>query len=274
MRDLPLLITPPGGVVSRAQLIAIGVDDASVRRLIRTGELHRLRPGWFASPWADPQVVEAVRAGGVLTCLAALRRHGLWVPEDRRRLHVRAAHRGSRIPDACRLHGPIPPPTSAVDDLLCALRHAVLCLDAEGLVVLCDSALNTRLATGEELATALSAAPSRIRSLLDRCDPAAQSGTETMVRLRLRSQNIAVTVQPLIDGVGFVDLLVGERLVIECDSLAHHTGLDGYENDRARDRTLIALGYLPMRLSYRQIVHEWPTCNRAILDVVRRGDHH
>ncbi|MGJ0120195.1 type IV toxin-antitoxin system AbiEi family antitoxin domain-containing protein [Williamsia sp. MIQD14] len=273
MSELEQAIHASRGVVSRRQLADLAVGDPEIRRLVRHGTLRRLRPGWFAAHHADPMVVEAVSAGGVLTCVSALRRHGLWVPEHASKLHLRSAHRRARLASGCRVYGTIPPPTSAVDDLLCSLAYSARCLDAEGLVVVCDSALNSRRATIEEITTALRPAPTRTRALVDRCDGAAQSGTETMVRLRLRSRNIGAAPQAHIAGVGFVDLLVGDRLVIECDSREHHTGTERYENDRARDRTLIELGYLPLRLSYRQIVHDWPATQAAILTLIRRGDH-
>lgn len=261
------------GVLSRSQLQKVGVGDAEIARAVRAGTLARLRRGWFATTHADALVREAVAAGGVLTCVAALRRHRIWVPENHQKLHVRAENRGVSVRGACRVHGNIPRCDASVDDALTALRYAARCLDAEGLVVVADSLLNSGRVTTEEVSTALSRAPSRIRDLLDRCDPAAESGTETMVRLRLRARNIAVTTQHRVPGVGRVDLLIGERLVIEVDSHAHHTGVERYEADRARDRRLVQLGYVVLRLSYRQVVHDWEASELVVLDLVRRREH-
>ncbi|MGZ8178424.1 type IV toxin-antitoxin system AbiEi family antitoxin domain-containing protein [Williamsia sp. SKLECPSW1] len=273
MHDAIALARQNGGVLSRSQLAGTGFTDADVARAVRAGTLERLRRGWFATTIADPLIRQAVTAGGVLTCLPALRRHGVWVPEHQRKVHVRAENRGRSVRGGCRLHGPAPRPDSAVDDLLTALRYSVRCLDAEGLIVVVDSVLNGRLATVDEVETALVHAPRRVRELLARCDAQAQSGTETMVRLRLRSMNIAVTTQHPVPGVGSVDLLVGDRLVIEVDSHAHHTGVERYEADRARDRRLVQLGYVVLRLSYHQVVHDWPACEAAILDLIRRRAH-
>ncbi|MCX6468453.1 MAG: DUF559 domain-containing protein [Corynebacteriales bacterium] len=154
-----------------------------------------------------------------------------------------------------------------------ALRHAARCVDPEGFVVLCDSALQLRSVTSDDLVSALHDAPREVRDLLRRCDRRAQSGTETMVRVRLRSRNIAVTPQHHVPGVGFVDLLIGDRLVVEVDSKSHHTGTERYEADRARDRRLVQLGYVVLRLSYRQVVHEWATSEEVILDLIRRRAH-
>lgn len=261
------------GVVSRQQLATVGVTDADVARWTRAGSIHRVRRGWFATTHADPLVLDAVAAGGVLSCVAALRKRGVWVPEHPRKIHVRADNRGAPVRGACRLHGDIPRPESSVDDLLTALRHAARCLDAEGVIVVVDSLLNGKRTTISDVTTALSPAPRSVRHLLDRCDAEAQSGTESMVRLRLRARNVAVTTQHRVPGVGRVDLLVGERLVIEVDSHAHHTGVERYEADRARDRRLVQLGYVVLRLSYQQVVHDWPTTEEAILDLVRRREH-
>lgn len=47
------------------------------------------------------------------------------------------------------------------------------------------------------------------------------------MRLRLRRRKVELRTQVTIADVGRVDLLVGERLVIEVDSKEHHTGRSG-----------------------------------------------
>ncbi|GAA1457568.1 type IV toxin-antitoxin system AbiEi family antitoxin domain-containing protein [Williamsia maris] len=275
MTSLEQLVARASGVVTRRQLDEIGVGETEIRTLLRHGTLRRLRHGWYATPFADPTAVRAVTAGGVLTCLDALHRHGVWIPEHSRGLHLRPPARGARISStrACRAFGDVDRARSAVDDVPTAIRHAARCLDHEGFVVVCDSALNSGLVTIDELRTSLATAPQHIHASLDRCDGKAQSGTETMVRLRLRSKNIAVTTQHHVPSVGHVDLLVGDRLVIEVDSVAHHTGVERYESDRTRDRELIRLGYLPLRFTYRQVVHDWASCETTVIDLVRRRRH-
>lgn len=73
--------------------------------------------------------------------------------------------------------------------------------------------------------------------------------------------------------VGWIDLLVGNRLAIELDSRAHHTGEEDYERDRIRSRKLIPLGYLPMRLTYAQVFGDWETTYADIVATVRKGYH-
>lgn len=64
----------------------------------------------------------------------------------------------------------------------------------------------------------------------------------------------SVIVQPRIEGVGRVDLRVG-KLLIECDSKAHHTSMANYRNDRRRDRCALVRGWLKMRLTYEDVVY-------------------
>lgn len=82
-----------------------------------------------------------------------------------------------------------------------------------------------------------------------------------------------VRAQVEIPGVGRVDLLIGRRLVIECDSRAHHTGEAAYESDRTRDRKLVRMGYLVIRLTYQQKLNDWPNVEADILALIRRDEH-
>lgn len=264
-------LLPHHGVASRRALLT-HLSQAEIQRLVRTGGLRRVRRGWYATPTAQPVVVSAVAAGGVLGCVSALAWHDVWVPVSDR-LHVRArpaAHRGPRR--FCRQFGRPEPEGAAVDGLDTALRHAVRCLDDEGIVVVCDSLLNLNLMSRAGIEACLAGAPARIRSLVDRCDQA-ESGTETMVRLRLRSLGIEVRAQVWIDGVGRADLLVGDRLILEIDGRAYHVGSDRFEADRERDRNAVERGYLVIRLTYNQVLHEWPAAEAAILAIVRRRMH-
>ena len=93
------------------------------------------------------------------------------------------------------------------------------------------------------------------------------------IRLRLKKRRLKVSTQVEIDGVGRVDLLVGERLVIEIDSTAYHSGPQAYHRDRQRDLRLTLLGYHVLRFSWEQITFQWDEVEAAILAVVTAGDH-
>ncbi|MFT4124944.1 MAG: DUF559 domain-containing protein [Gordonia sp. (in: high G+C Gram-positive bacteria)] len=219
--------------------------------------------------------------------MTALRMHGVWVPPHvrvaaldvpgDRRVHVRArqsAHRRARAKRFCGQYGRPGPEVTAVDDIPTALRHALRCLDDEGIVVVCDSILNQGLLEMSDLVALFSSAPRRVRRLLERCDACADSGTETMVRVRLTGLGITVRSQVTIAGVGRVDFLVGERLIIEIDSVEFHDkSPEQREMDRRRDEEAARLGYLTLRFGYRRVVYQWDEAQASVLAIIRRREH-
>lgn len=161
----------------------------------------------------------------------------------------------------------------AVAPLAMALLHAIDCQTEEAAIVMIDSALNSRKMSLARLRAAARQLPARYARVLDSCDATSQSGTETLVRLRLRRRGIRVRTQVQIDTVGRVDLLVGNRLVIECDSHQFHDGGEAAQRDYDRDLGLIEKDYLVLRLNYRQIVYEWERVEPIILGLVARRRH-
>lgn len=273
LKRLPVRPIDMTGVYPVHELKARGITDADIRKSVRSGDLRRLRMGWYAEPVADPIVRQAVAAGGVLSCISALRHYGIWLPPNNSRVHVRLPLRDRCDRKSCRGYGQMPPLSSAVDPLLVAYNCAARCLDRESFVAVSDSIL---YGTDYELADvrgAISAGPRRLMDLLERCDPGAMSGTESIARLRFRAAGLRVRSQVRIAGVGFVDLLIGDRLIVECDSKEFHTGAPDYQKDRTRDRKSLAAGYITIRLTYEDVMYRWAEVLADVLDVVKRRAH-
>jgi hypothetical protein len=261
------------GVVHLDTLRAAGMSRRELNRLIRNGHLVRVRTGWYAGPSADPEVARAVSLGGRVTCVDALRRHGVWVLPDAR-LHVAFARSQSRLPtaptDVRRHFGPDSRQSTvdAVVPVTEALGHYERCTDEEGLVMALDSALNQRLLLFAELREIVG---ERREHIADLVDPRAESGTETRLRLWLRRRGHDVQVQHHVGGVGRTDLLVNGWLVVELDSRAWHTGAEAYERDRARDLAALGQAYPTLRLTYRQVFDDWPETQDRLADVLLGG---
>ncbi|AFR51230.1 hypothetical protein KTR9_4628 [Gordonia sp. KTR9] len=270
--DFDELIDRFGGVVATHQLLAAGETTASIRNAHRSGTITPIRHGWYRTGAADEEVARAVADRGVVSCASALRRHGLWVPEHPRELHSRVTrHERRQSHDRCRRYGRPSPVLGAVDDVPTALQYAARCFDVEGFIILCDSALNTGKITPECLRAHFDDAPLFIKRAVAKTERLAASGTETAARLRLRSAGLRVAVQHQVPGVGWIDLLVGDRLALELDSVEHHTGVERYEEDRIRDRKLVARG--PLRLTYAQVFGDWDATYTDIADIVAQGYH-
>lgn len=259
------------GVFSARQLGMHGLSRSAIEMHLRTRRLRRLRRGWYATEDADPSVAAAAAAGGRLSCVSALAHLGAWTMPHRD-LHLRAAAGTSAVAaPGRRIHWTRERlgDDAVIDDVATSLRIAVGCLDLRAAVVVVDSALNRGLVAPDSLVHALASTP-RGRHILRLCDGRAESGIETLARLALRSRNLRVTPQVLVAGIGRVDLLIGDRLVFETDGKEWHAD---FERDRARDRALVARGYLVIRASCRQVMGDWATIEHQIHAIVARRDH-
>src|SRR5690606_24284588 len=157
---------------------------------------------------------------------------------------------------------------TARDSLVGAFLEFRECGSREEFIAAADSAVRQGRLSPTELRDA--GVPARLCELID---PSSESGGEPMLRLRLRALRLAFRSQVPVPGVGRVDFLVGDRLVIEVDGYAHHGDREAFERDRRRDARLVELGYIVIRVSYRQLAEEWADVERSILAVVRSGRH-
>lgn len=265
-----------GGVASVAALRARGTTDNQIRWAVDRGLLARVRHGWLQTPDANAAVVEAVAAGGRLGCISAAEFHGVWVPETdgvhvslprhagrHTSRHVIAHWEGSRWRD---LRSPVEPVPSMI-------RQIIMCCDRETALCVIDSALHRRRLSLGHLRQVLSPLPLEYHSLAREVDGKAESGYESLCRFRLSRLGIPIRSQVRIPGVGFVDLLLGDRLIVEADGWEWHNGPDAFLVDRSRDLAAVRQDYLPLRLAPHHIQYEWPWVERVVKSIVERRDH-
>ncbi|GGA70473.1 hypothetical protein GCM10011490_21360 [Pseudoclavibacter endophyticus] len=263
------------GVVSTAALDDAGIGRKQREGLLASGELRRIHRGWYHFRAHDPKIATAIRLGGRLTCVSTIERMDVWMPV-RSGTHVRVAP-GAALPRAGHVTAhrldDSPLGRDSVDDLDVSLHCAFRCLDPLDALIVADSIVNKRLRTLDELHLLANAAPRRVRRLILHADGRSQSGTETIVRNALRGRNVPFTAQAEIEGVGRVDLLVGDRLIIECDSAAFHTRDEHHAEDRRRDLIAVALGYMTVRLTFQQVRHDWQQTWTVLEHLLRAGCH-
>ena len=246
-----------------------GYSRRAIDSALQAGDLVRVRTGWYASPDTAPDILTAVRCGGSVTCGSALRLRGVWVMDSG--LHV-------RVPPDARVHGNGPRihrlgghSRDGVDDVTTALAVSALCMSLNEAVCAFDSAVQLGIVTMSTVRPLLTSP--RGAKLLRLIDGRSESGIETLVRLRLRSRGISVRVQVKIAGISRVDLLIGDRLIIEVDGDEWHSTAEQREADRRRDSALIAQGYLVLRVGYWRVINEWAGFDSEVLAVVRRDEH-
>ncbi|GAB3630760.1 hypothetical protein GCM10027421_01130 [Microbacterium shaanxiense] len=238
------------------------------------GSIIRVRPGVFAVPSLDARVVAAAAHGGELTCAAALRLHGVWVlPNPDAEIHVWLGGSGRRHPHQpceCIAHYSAGRAGLGIASAATALIHAFRCLSREAFFAAYESAWNQRLISASDRARIRRELPKSIEWLLDLARSDAQSGLESLLRLRLHLLGIRLDCQVVIDGVGRVDFVIGGRIILEADGKDNHTGNKRHA-DLMRDAAASALGYETLRFDYAMIVHDWDAVVAAILPALARA---
>lgn len=277
-----------GGVAATFELYAMGHTRKSLGLAVVDGRIVRVRQGWYLLPATPLPTVKAARVGGRLGCISGARHYGLSV-RDSHRVHVAVRPFSARLrnPDEMskRLADTRNPDVVihwndegragsrfAASPLTC-LTQMAMCVSPELTIAAVDSAIRLRLTTREEWMAAIAQFPRRLRRLLERINGASESIIESVVRFRLEMLGIDTRLQVRLSGVGRVDLLIGDRLVIELDGYLYHSDPERFEADRRRDARLSIRGYRVLRFSYHQVFNRWAEVRGAILAAIARGDH-
>ncbi|MFS0868135.1 endonuclease domain-containing protein [Microbacterium sp. 179-B 1A2 NHS] len=268
------------GVGRRSDLRAAGCRDSTVRSLTESGRVRPIRRAWVALPAADPLLALAASVGGRVTCLSLARQWGWWVPPNLDagpHLQMLPGKGAAHTPPGWQgnLHWtrPIVPlaPTVLRATIHDALAHIATCVPLDSALVIWESA-----ARKERLAPAMLQAVRwpgvAARQLAAAVEGLSDSGLETIVAVALRRMGLAVRQQVWIAGRP-VDLLVGERLVVQIDGYEFHSDSAQRGRDIAHDAELRLRGYTVLRFSYAQVVHHLARVEETIRHAVAQGLH-
>lgn len=274
MMDAAYLLARFGGVARGSELQKYGCSRTNVAAATDAGAIRRLRRGVFALPAADAGLVTAALHGGALTCAAGLRAHGVWVlPHPDGQVHVWMGRSGRpHEHEGCTCTTHYSPGSGALGlaPVVACLIHAYRCLDGEAFFAAYESAWNKRLIGAHDRARIRRELPRSAHWLLDLARPDAESGLESLIRLRMHLLGIRLDCQVLIPGVGRVDFVLEGRIILEADGRENHTHAKRHA-DLGRDAAASALGYETLRFDYAIIVHDWPTVVAAILPAIGRS---
>ncbi|WP_458352056.1 hypothetical protein [Pacificispira sp. HM-600] len=261
---------------SYADLRAAGHSRRQIARELSAGSIVRARNDVYVSANVPEDMLTAARAGGLVGCVSALALWGVFV-QERPGVHahlrtngvIRGSHDGvvrhwGRLLRSAH-------PRALVVDALDALVQAAICQSPRAAIASIDSALNRGVVREDELDELFGALPARRRAIRPHIDGRAEAGTETLVRLMVRSLGGSVELQVRIRGVGRVDLLVDGWLVIECDSRAYHSDWQKQLDDRRRDLALAARGFVRIRPAAEDILYRPEVVVEAIAGMLRLG---
>ncbi|REJ05936.1 hypothetical protein DY023_08350 [Microbacterium bovistercoris] len=265
------------------ELRAQGYTKRAIADLVASGRLRRARRGVYAWQDACDDAFTAAEHGGSLGCTDAAEHLGLWLlppPEDesaeptprpgphvwmRADRHQYAHSDCASVPhwDAgdCRDAFGLPSVTQV-------LEQVYRCRGAEQFFVALESARRQNLILGKALAVLRSALDAVGRDLVDFSRADADSGLESLVRLRLRRHGISVRTQVDVYGTGRVDLVLDGWLLIEADGKANHDGESMRHKDLVRDANAASWGLTTLRFDYAMIIYDWDLVERAILGML------
>ena len=296
MHSIPDLIAANGGVASIDYLRQRGASARAVQRAEGKGEISRVRRGWYAGDDANPQVVRAVRAGGALACVSGCGFWGIWQPWEVS-LHISVLHGARHIKDPDSGGGYLPKQRSGaqtgggprglvlhwdgrsgdgprfVVPLIECLAQVVRCQPPDVAFAIIESALrkNKLGCNGPERLAEL--VPHSRRDMVSQARGSADSGTESLFRYRMLQLGVSMKSQVTISGVGRVDFVIGDRLVVEIDSTNHHNRSEDRIRDLGRDAILAGLGFICLRFDYQMVIWDWNLVESTVLAVVGRGEH-
>ena len=265
------------GVVSRAQLAALGVGAGAIKHRVAVGRLQPLRRGvyavghralrreawWIAAVLAcGPGTVLAGRSAGALWRMRASTRAVVEVISPRRiDLPGIEAHRIVLPADEVTIERGIPVTTPAR-----TLLDLASVVGPDQLEAAFDEAQFRRLGSPTSVDALIARYPTRrgtraIRRVLENH----HRNGETVTRSLLERRLLALVDQnglprPRINRVtqhGELDARWPEqRLVVECDGFAAHGTRKAFEEDRARDRALQVAGWRVVRITWRQLTDD------------------
>ena len=274
MIDVNVLLGRLGGVARGTRLQAFGCSRSRLGAECRAGRIVRVRSGVFASRGAAIDVVAAAAHGGALTCGSALRIREVWTLEAPTEVHVWMGLGGRRHHPkqcGCVAHFTRGRMDVGIAPIEVALTHAYACYGEEFFFAAYESAWNKRMLTAAARAHVRSALPATARWLVDFARPDAESGLESLVRLRLHLIGVAVRTQVVVDGVGRVDFVIEGRVILEADGRDNHEGAEKRHRDLMRDAVASGLGFETLRFDYSMILYSWDVVAAAILAALARA---
>lgn len=243
------------------------------RRRIDTSELppgvRRYRGVVYLTDVVPPAHAHAEAHNAVVTCVSAASEHGLPVlgRGDDGRTHLAVPHnrptRSSRASTgAVTIHRErnrilTDPRRPWLADVPTTLTRAITCLPLYEAVAMLDAAWFSGLWQPDDVVIPLRGPTSSLmRQAVARSRRRARSILETFARLILEDAGIEVVEGVFIQGVGEVDMIVFGRLVLETDGWRFHSTPGQRALDLARDRRLVAAGYVVLRFDYHTVMDD------------------
>lgn len=272
-----------GNLATRRELATVGIGRTTLDRAVKTGSVLPVRRGWVATEQADQLAVVAVLHGARLTSSTGLRAYGVWAGSDARVHHQvppqshrviqnaltplsvfvpppfvprgSVTHWSSALSDAATLSpelGSLQGGSSWLMSLPDCVAQFAASESAEQIAAALESAVHTGRLSRPQVAALIRLMPDRLSRLSRDLTFLAESGMETIARLRLERLGLNLAQQVQI-GCDRVDLVIDGWLVIELDGDSWHDPI----RDRIRTNRIIRSGRRVLRFGYAEIFERW-----------------
>jgi very-short-patch-repair endonuclease len=272
---IPELAAKQRGVITRAQLLELGLTRTTIDNWVKHSRLHALYRGVFLlghpRPIAGARELAAVLACGRGAVLSHLSAAGLWrlLPGREGDVDVTVPGRNPGRKPGIRVHRvrhldrrdirklggiPITSPARTILDIASLVSPR----DLEQALA---EAYARRLARRSELVSLLARRPSlpgtrALRALLEDGTPAlTRSQAEDRLLGLIRAAELPSPETNIRVGRHEVDFVWrDQRLIVEVDGFRFHSSRSAFERDRRRDAELSSQGFRVIRITLRQIV--------------------
>ena len=254
-----------GGVGGRASLLRL----TTARRLsaaVRSKDVIRVRRGRYRLPAADRALTRAVELGGVASHLSAAQLHGWEVPVPSKTPWV-TVPRNSKAKPSPRHHLFYADISEERRHVTSAMRTVIDCarrLPFAVALAVADSAIRHAdvdpVALAREAGAVRGKGAEQARRVASHASGLAANPFESVLRAIALDAGLDAVPQLAIEVRGVtVHPDVGDRerrIVLEADSWEFHTGKDAHERDCWRYTVLVVGGWVVLRFTWHQVMHD------------------
>jgi very-short-patch-repair endonuclease len=264
----------PRGAARASTLYRAGFSRAYLDKALAAGRVVRIRRGIYSLPREASLLSLALQHNALLTCLSAAPTYGLWRLHDAG-VHLSPGHKkappGTLIHGRCRHAAHKWLPVAGLADVLI---HALRCLPVLEALVMVQCAAQRGDVTVEFLRRKLPGnRNARARAVLDSVVPRADSVLEVLANYHFQRAGLYIRRHVELPGVGEVDFLIEECLVVETDGSTHLEPRQ-VKKDRKRNNATLIGGRLCLRFGYDDVVHHPERMVAevlAVLELCREG---
>lgn len=273
--DIQTILGARAGVARASTLRAAGFSRTSLDKELAAGRIVRIRRGIYSMPREATAFGLVLQHNALLTCLSAAPVYRLWTINDAGPVHLSPGHK--RTPPGTLTHGRCPHPHHPwlpVAGLADVLIHSLRCLpEVESLVMLQCAAQRGDISLDFLRRKLPGNRNARARSVLDSVIPRADSILEVLANYHFRRAGLHVRRHVELPGVGEVDFLIEECVVVETDGDTHLEPRQ-VKKDRKRNNATLIGGRLGLRFGYDDVVHHperMVSQVLAVLELCRKG---